>query len=46
MKGRVMTETYKTIAVRPVAAALGVEIDGVDLALGPDEAQIDEIRRA
>jgi taurine dioxygenase len=46
MKGRFMTETYKTIAVRPVAAALGVEIDGVDLALGPDEAQFDEIRRA
>ncbi|MFP6743184.1 MAG: TauD/TfdA family dioxygenase [Alphaproteobacteria bacterium] len=41
-----MTETYKTIAVRSVAAALGVEIDGVDLALGPDEARFDEIRRA
>ncbi|MFP6743823.1 MAG: TauD/TfdA family dioxygenase [Alphaproteobacteria bacterium] len=41
-----MTEAFNTINVRPIAAALGVEIDGVDLAAGPDEAQFDEIRRA
>ncbi len=41
-----MSETYKTIAVRPVAPAVGAEIDGVDLASGPDEAQFHEIRRA
>jgi taurine dioxygenase len=41
-----MTEAFNTIEVRPIAAALGVEIDGVDLAVGPDEAQFDEIRRA
>ncbi len=41
-----MTEAFNTINVRPIAAALGVEIDGVDLAAGPDEAQFEEIRRA
>lgn len=41
-----MAKTYSAIDVKPIAAALGVEIDGIDLAAGPDEAQFDEIRCA
>ena len=37
---------YQTIEVRPLSSALGAEIAGVDLGVGPDEAQFAEIRRA
>ena len=39
-------ETYERIAVRPVAGALGAEIDGVDLAGPIDAATFEEILRA
>jgi taurine dioxygenase len=41
----VTTADYETIAVRPIAGALGAEIDGVDLAK-LDDATVAEIRRA
>jgi taurine dioxygenase len=34
------------IAVRPIAGLIGAEIDGVDIAAGPDASTIAEIRRA
>ena len=37
---------YRTIEVRPVAGALGVQVGGVNLAQLPDAATIAEIRRA
>jgi taurine dioxygenase len=37
---------YATITVEPMTTALGAEIHGVDLAAGPSEAQMEEIRRA
>lgn len=37
---------YRTIAVTPIAGALGAEITGVDLAAGPDDETVAEIRRA
>ena len=37
---------YQRIAVRPIAGALGAEIDGVDIAADPDAETITEIRRA
>jgi taurine dioxygenase len=38
--------SYRHIAVRPIAGALGAEIDGVDIAQPLDDAAIAEIRRA
>ncbi|MCI3952799.1 MAG: taurine dioxygenase, partial [Burkholderiales bacterium] len=38
--------SYRHIAVRPIAGALGAEIDGVDIAQPLDDAVIAEIRRA
>lgn len=38
--------TYRHIAVRPIAGALGAEIEGVDIARPLDDAVIAEIRRA
>lgn len=38
--------TYSRIEVRPIAGALGAEIRGVDIAAGPDDATVAEIRRA
>jgi taurine dioxygenase len=37
---------YRHIAVRPIAGALGAEIDGVDLARPLDQAVVAEIRQA
>ena len=41
-----MAQDYATIEVRPLSAALGAEIGGVDIARSPDDAQFAEIRRA
>lgn len=41
-----MTATYSRIAVRPIAGALGAQIEGVDIAAGLDADTIAEIRRA
>ncbi len=41
-----MTGDYQTIEVRPLSAALGAEIAGVDVGAGPGEARFAEIRRA
>ncbi len=38
--------TYRNIEVKPIAGALGAEIDGVDLSETPDEATFSEIRQA
>jgi taurine dioxygenase len=37
---------FETIEVRPLSSALGAEIQGVDLAQGPTDAQFAEMRRA
>ena len=37
---------YRTIEVEPVTGALGAEVRGADLAAGPSDAQMHEIRRA
>jgi taurine dioxygenase len=37
---------YQRLAVRPIAGALGAELDGVDIAAGPDAQTIAEVRRA
>ena len=41
-----MTATYSRIAVRPIAGALGAQIEGVDIAAGLDADTVAEIRRA
>ena len=38
--------SYKRIAVKPIAGALGAEIEGVDIADGVDQETQDEIHRA
>jgi taurine dioxygenase len=40
------TGGYRRIAVKPIAGALGAEIDGVDLGRGYDEETFAEIKRA
>lgn len=40
-----MTTDYRTLAVAPLARALGAEVAGVDLAAGIDDAQFAELRR-
>ncbi len=37
---------YRTITVTPCSAAVGAEIDGVDIAAGVDDEQLAELRRA
>ena len=39
-------QEYRHIEVRPIAGALGAEVDGVDLARPLDDGTIDEIRQA
>lgn len=39
-------QKYRHIEVRPIAGALGAEVDGVDLARPLDDGTIDEIRQA
>ena len=41
-----LTETRKAIAVRPIAGAIGADIDGVDLSQSLDDATIADIREA
>ena len=41
-----MTATYSRITVRPIAGALGAQIEGVDIAAGLDADTVAEIRRA
>ena len=41
-----LTETRSAIAVRPIAGAIGADIDGVDLSQSLDDATIADIRQA
>jgi len=39
-------QTYRRIRIKPIAGALGAEIEGVDIAAGIDQDMFDEIYRA